>query len=287
MRRISLARTWPSLRSLGPLLVVTMVLGGCGAPPAELQAGTDTVRTPAPEASTSTSSTGHPVDHDVPTLQASCGRVLLDGGLAPVLPDTPLDAEAMAALASAASVDPVEAVFFDQYAWSVAMASPDQVTLFGRGLHDPDSDAPSYGTASFTKDGAGWRPDGWGGCRIEVSAPGFGNAHWVLDPETSPDPTTTELAVLIVEQNCASGQPPIGRDIVPVVTTDAGKVVITVLVEPVQGGADCPSNPWHPITIELPEPLGDRTLFDGGVVPHVARPWPPTASSLDSFGRDP
>nr|MBA2336955.1 hypothetical protein [Acidimicrobiia bacterium] len=106
---MSLARAWPSLRSLGPLLVVTMVLGGCGDPPAELQAGTDTVPTPAPEASTSTSSTGHPVDHYVPTLQASCGDVLLDGGLSTVLPDTPLDAEAMAALASAASVDAVEA----------------------------------------------------------------------------------------------------------------------------------------------------------------------------------
>ncbi|MDQ3782084.1 MAG: hypothetical protein M3349_03995 [Actinomycetota bacterium] len=213
--------------------------------------------------------------------------MLLEGGLTPVLPDTPLDAEAMAALASAASLHAVEAAIFDQHTWSVAMATSDHITLFGRALHDPDPDAPSYGTATFTKDGAGWRPSSFGGCHIEVAAPGFGNANWVLNPDTTPDPASTELAAWIVERNCAGGQPPIGRDIVPVVTTDVDKVTITVLVEPVQGGAECPGNPWHPISIDLPEPLGDRSLFDGGVVPHLERPWPPTASSLESFGREP
>lgn len=275
------------MRSLGALLAVTMVLGGCGAPPVEVQAGTDMVPTTTPGTSTSAPATAPPVDGDVPTLQALCEPVLLEGGLFPVLPDTPLDAEAMAALASGASIDALEAAFFDQFAWSIAAAGPDHVTLFGRALYDPDSDPPSYGYAWFTKDEAGWRPSGWGGCHIEVAAPGFGNANWVLDPETAPDPASTELAVWITERNCASGQPPVGRDIIPLVTTEADKVIITVLVEPVDGGAECPGNPWHPISIDLPEPLGDRSLFDGGVVPHIGRPWPPTAASLDSSGSDP
>ena len=40
-------------------------------------------------------------------------------------------------------------------------------------------------------------------------------------------------------------------------------VTIVVLVAPVEGMATCPSNPWHPITVTLDAPLGDRQLLDG------------------------
>ena len=37
--------------------------------------------------------------------------------------------------------------------------------------------------------------------------------------------------------------------------------------------------------VELPSPLGDRVILDAGLDPPVRRPWPPTATSLGSFGQ--
>ncbi len=104
----------------------------------------------------------------------------------------------------------------------------------------------------------------------------------MLDPDVEPDPASTELQVLINERDCASGQPPIGRGVLPVVVSDENRIVITVLVAPVAGSATCPSNPWHPVTIDLDEALGDRQILDGSTLPPVALPWPPTQPSLDN-----
>jgi hypothetical protein len=38
-------------------------------------------------------------------------------------------------------------------------------------------------------------------------------------------------------------------------------------VRPLPGGQDCPSNPPTRVTIDLGQPLGDRTLLDGGRLP--------------------
>ena len=54
-------------------------------------------------------------------------------------------------------------------------------------------------------------------------------------------------------------------------------VQIVVLIEPVPGFANCPSNPWYSTTFDLGEPLGDRVLIDpvdrvgsGGLVGEVS-----------------
>jgi hypothetical protein len=51
------------------------------------------------------------------------------------------------------------------------------------------------------------------------------------------------------------------------VFADAGRVVVSVFVRPVEGGAECPSNPDTPYTLRLTSPLGERALLDGGSVP--------------------
>lgn len=130
-----------------------------------------------------------------------------------------------------------------------------------------------------------WVPDGWGQCRIELSAPGFGPARFVLDPDAEPDPADTTISVLATEMACASGTAPSGRDVQSVVVEeDAETVSIVVLVEPPTGDQNCPSNPLFPLDVDLGSPLGDRIVLDAGVQPAVARPWPPTASSLESNG---
>lgn len=221
-----------------------------------------------------------------PELTAHCGSVELPVSGQPVLPDRPLTDDARAAIASVATVAAGEAAFFDGYRWTIAEESADAITLFGSSLIEQPPGAPEYADASFSRVDGEWRPDGWGQCRIEVVAEGYGNAHWILARDVAPDPDSTTLEVEIMEQNCANGEAPIGREILPVVIEAADAISIRVFVEPVAGGAACPSNPWHPVTITLDAPLGDRVLFDGVAIPPIERTWPPSQSSIDSGGRE-
>lgn len=219
-----------------------------------------------------------------PELSARCGAVELPISGQPILPDQPLNEDARAALASVEAVAPGEAGFFDRYRWTIAEESSDSLTIFGSSIIAPP-DAPRYADASFSKVDGEWRPEGWGQCRIEVEAEGYGDAHWILDRDLAPDPGSTTLEIEIMEQDCANGEAPVGREILPVIIEAEDAASITIFVEPVEGGAACPSNPWHPMLVTLEAPLGDRTLFDGASVPPIERSWPPTPSSIDSGGR--
>jgi hypothetical protein len=160
--------------------------------------------------------------------------------------------------------------FFTQYDWFIWERDSEHLRLFGRAV--PEAPGGSdYGYATFSRDDGVWQPAGWGGCRIEIAAPGFGNASWVVD-ETAPlDPSAELVRLRIQEKNCASGQAPVHREVVPVVVAEDDRITITVLVEPVQGVATCPANPWHQIIVDLGEPLGDRALFDGSSLPPTER----------------
>lgn len=222
-----------------------------------------------------------------PELTAHCGAVELPVSGQPILPDRPLTDDARAAIASVQEVAQGEAGFFDGYRWTVAEESADSITIFGASLVALPPDAPPYAHASFSRADGEWRPEGWGQCRIEVTAEGYGNAHWIFDREAAPDPDSTTLAIEIMEQTCANGEAPVGREILPVVTEAGDAVSITIFVEPIAGGATCPTNPWHPVFVELDAPLGDRVLFDSAAIPPLERSWPPSLSSVDSGGRQP
>ena len=259
---------------------LALTLGACADP----EPGGTTTTAPEPGTTTTTTEPGPTTG---PELRATCGAVELAGGLDPVLPATPIDAEGEAALAVIDELAPVESALLDQYEWFTAESIDDRLILFGVPIGEMPADSLPYASATFQPDGDTWLPEGWGQCRIEVSSPGFGNAYWVLDPEIDPATSGTELHVLINERECASGEPPVGREILPVVLEEPDSITITVLVEPVSGGANCPSNPWHPITIDLSESVGDRTLFDASVAPRIERTWPPSQELLDSFGSQP
>jgi hypothetical protein len=85
------------------------------------------------------------------------------------------------------------------------------------------------------------------------------------------DPSATEIDVHVHERDCASGQPATGRIPDPEITYGEDVVVVTIRVIPPPGDQTCPSNPPTPFTLVLDEPLGDRTLLDGGQDP----PGPP------------
>ena len=258
-------------------VLIALVGAGCSG------AGSDGAGTEAPVITTTTtnpsSTTAGP---DTPPLRAHCGPVEIPVAAEPELPAEPLDADAVSALDGMVEFAGAEAGFLDGYEWFIADRSGELLTLFGTAAQPQPPDVPAYGYASFKRTDGVWVPSGWGQCRIEVEAVGFGNAAWILDAE--PDSQSGELQVQINERACASGQPPVGREVVPVVTATDTNVTITVLVESVRGDATCPSNPWFLSVIDLGEPLGDRSLLDGSRLPPLARTWPPTQSSIDSLG---
>ncbi len=162
----------------------------------------------------------------------------------------------------------VEAEFIANADMRIAEQTEATLELFGRQLD-------SYVNASFEKRDGVWSPTGWGGCNIRVSAIGFGSATTILDPDVEPDPSSTSLHIWIQELECASGQAPVDREVLPVVVETDAQVQITTLVAPVAGGADCPGNPWFPVVVELDEPLGERTVVDMQEPPGIELGWPP------------
>ncbi len=198
-------------------------------------------------------------------LRLSCGPVTF-GTLPPAFEELPpLDPDARAALDELVN-GPTgrEAAGFDQdYDWSVASRTDDQLVLFGRGT-TPESGAVN---AQFVRENGTWTPRSWGGCNIEVDVAGFRPARVALEPDLSRSAASSELSLVINERACASGRAPTGRDVVPIVTETDETISIAVLVESTDGDADCPGNPWHPITITLEEPLGSRQLLDAHTFP--------------------
>jgi len=93
--------------------------------------------------------------------------------------------------------------------------------------------------------------------------PGLGRVEVNLDPESLPTPDSTSITLLVTEEGCASGRE-MGDDLRgPQVseTEDAVLVAFAVIYKP--GIATCPDNPAASVTIDLAEPLGDRTIYDG------------------------
>jgi hypothetical protein len=96
-----------------------------------------------------------------------------------------------------------------------------------------------------------------------VGPDGLNTVDWRLDPEAPPDADAT-LEVLVTERQCVSGLPLGNRLRGPQVVMTADAVHIAFAAQPPPGNAfTCPSNPEARVTIELPEPLGDREIIEG------------------------
>lgn len=137
---------------------------------------------------------------------------------------------------------------------------------------------PGWVSAEAEHGADGWKVVNMGQCRPHVVlSPEFGPATWAFDPAyLRPDATTTQLHILVWERDCSGGAPATGRMSAPVVEYGQDSVTITIGVRPVQlapgTAVGCPLPPGTPASLVLAEPLGHRTLLDGGVLP----PAPPT-----------
>ena len=103
---------------------------------------------------------------------------------------------------------------------------------------------------------------------------GFRLATWAPDPAfPSPGPGSTSMHILVWEALCASGRPTTGRMSAPAVSLGPTTVTIKIGVRPLGGVQACPGPTGTPAILILPEPLGARTLLDGGRTP-VGPPSP-------------
>ena len=131
------------------------------------------------------------------------------------------------------------------------------------------SGQPGWVSIEVIDGAAGWQPLNMGQCDpLVVLSADYGPATWALDPAfPSPGPASTELHVLVWETTCSGGAPTTGRMSAPDIEYTPETVTITIGVRPLGGIQTCPLGPGTPATVRLAEPLGLRTLLDGGRVP--------------------
>jgi hypothetical protein len=163
-------------------------------------------------------------------------------------------------------------------AWTWQLAGRDSTGAIFLSKTIDDAGATVWNSIDVSSDASGWKPTGMGGCvpRVVLSAE-FGPATWALDPAFSaPTATTTQLHILVWELACSGGSPATGRISAPVVQYATTTVTLTLGVRPLQiapgTAVTCPGPPGTPAMMTLAEPLGSRTLLDGGLVP----PAPPS-----------
>lgn len=262
-------RTW--LHALALSVPLALAVVACADPGSDRAADAET---PADGVGEGDATDGPaPAGVDVPGLTSACGPIRLGWPIADVSQFESFTGNVSELVGEDARFE-FESTFGDSepIRWFVAEQSDHELVLFGHGI-DPEG-GPAYMYARFEQENGDWRARGWGGCDIVVAAPGFGVATFQLDPENPPDADSTTIHVLATERECASGKPPTGRQVVPVVVESETSLDVTILVESPRGDQSCPSNPAFPFTVELGAPLGDRVIRDSALLPPEERPWP-------------
>ena len=210
-------------------------------------------------------------DDPASALVATCGSVVFPTLSADPPTFPPLDQEAQAAFEEFVTGPlSVESGQLAAAELTIASRSGDEMTLFGQ---QPGEDG--FVNVEFQRRDGEWRATSWGGCSVIVSADGFGSASTRFDPDIGPDPASATLNLVIQERECASGLAPTDRAVVPVVVETETRIEIITMVEPIRGHAECPSNPWFPVTATLDAPLGDRVVVDAQMPPGTELSWPP------------
>jgi len=263
-------------------LFVVLGLVGCSATPGATAPAATTPGATAPLAATPVAT--WPVSPE-PLPEATSGSAeagLTCGGR--TFPASGLEAPTGAEKASGPEFDALRATlaklaseFPGASGWSWRLAgrdASDATFLAQSNALEP----PVWVSVEVTTGANGWQPGSMGQCnlRVVLSAE-YGPASWALDPAfPAPTADTTELHLLVWEIACSSGSPATGRMSAPVIESTSSTVTITIGVRPLPAAPgtafSCPMPKGTPASLRLAEPLGKRTLLDGGTVP----PAPPS-----------
>jgi hypothetical protein len=244
-----------------PLLAAIVALPGCGTP----NSGQSSGELASAEASTPAASTGEDVSE---ARRYVCARDhasfrIEDLQTAPQADARADPAAAVLGLVLGQSGLPVEG-------WRRVVDTANEVLFV---VETPEDEAP-YAFVSvvpgevieFGRDG--WTADSYGACTPRPVVPNSQSvADWWIDPSVQRiGPDDRVISALVLENACASGRTAEGRILPPSVEYGAEVVVVTITVRSLSN-ADCPGHPPTPYTFELDEPLGERSLVDGGRFP--------------------
>jgi len=94
---------------------------------------------------------------------------------------------------------------------------------------------------------------------------------WALSPKQRPlRPGTRRLSIDLGPGECASGRSQNARAMKPVFYELGKRLLMVMRLKPLPpGNYTCVGILEPPLEVKLPKPLGDHTLFDGGVYPPV------------------
>jgi hypothetical protein len=131
---------------------------------------------------------------------------------------------------------------------------------------------PEFGHMTFERRRGRWRWAGSGGCRPRAYRNGLEASTWRRDPDgPAVLPETTQLSLLVQEDDCASGRDASGRILRPLVHYGRTALTITYFIRPLKGFQTCQGVPPTPVILNLDESVGSRTLRDGAPHPPRAR----------------
>jgi hypothetical protein len=156
-----------------------------------------------------------------------------------------------------------EGQFWPQEDWLILHRSEDEILLVS-----PTEDS-GIAFMTVTEDDSGWQWSGaqsGGPCPLYYTVPeGLNTVEWRLDPSAlAPGPDSTELAVLLSEMECVSGQEIGERLIGPQIVMTESSVRIAFAASPPEGDAfDCQGIPEQPYVVDLPVQLGSREVVEG------------------------
>lgn len=186
-------------------------------------------------------------------------------------PATELPAEVLSVLD-----DPVLGIEEPLSEWLIAHESAELVTIMHE-LEEPvdmgAGDIRSYALitiAAAAEQAIPLEPP-WGLHRSTICTPtidlgSLTEAGVTLDPDALPQSGDERIALLVTEQECNSGQPAIDRiELIELIETKT-TVELVIGVQPNTGGT-CVSNPPTPFTVDLEQPLADRTILNAAVAP--------------------
>ncbi len=155
-----------------------------------------------------------------------------------------------------------EGQFWPQDDWMILRQTADEILL----VHSDDTELAFMNVSQ--EDGE-WTFSGSqtsnGPCPLYYLVPeGLNTVDWRLAPGEPSNANATTLDVVVSERECVSGQAIGDRLLGPQVVMTEGALRIAFAAEPPPGDAfDCPSNPETRVTVELPEPIGDREVIEG------------------------
>jgi len=131
----------------------------------------------------------------------------------------------------------------------------------------------SFASASFDKEGRGWKAAGWGDCKPRLEVEDKSVLRWAFtEGSHPPDAETTKLDVLVTEVECSGG-----RDIEGLVeqqvTYGETKIEVVLTAPRLKAGKNqgytCGGTSPINYTLQLDEPIGDREVVDVSVYPSV------------------